>query len=180
MYTTMLANSYWFHPATSTQTGIRRAQRATLLVAVGAIVGWPFSAALGIPFVFEQLFLTGGEVATGDALTVLRSKRWDTMLKAVAVSACIAVSSLIACTIPEVIVTDSGVADRLLGLRAAYLPNAQHIAVQRLIQRQRTGIIRHFPVFLLLRQLIFEFQFPIPYGPAVATGIGGHLFLRSP
>lgn len=91
MYTTALAASFWFHPATSTQTGTRRAYLATASIALGAIVGWPFSAIMGLPFLLEQLFLTGGEIAVGPAREALRNKRWDTMGKAIALSSLIAV-----------------------------------------------------------------------------------------
>lgn len=90
----MLAGSYWFHPATSTPTGTSRAYKATFLSAVGAIVGWPFSAALGIPFVLEQLFTTGGEIAVGQDKQNLMIKRWDTMLKAIALGASVSVSTV--------------------------------------------------------------------------------------
>lgn len=92
MYTTMLGFSYGWHLATSTDTGTSRAYKATLCFAVGAIVGWPFSAALGVPFVLEQLFTTGGEVAVGQEKQGLMAKRWDTMLRAIALGASIAVS----------------------------------------------------------------------------------------
>lgn len=92
MYTTLLALSYGFHPATSTDTGRSRAVKATVWTAAGAIIGWPFSAALGIPFVIEQLFLTGGEIATGGARESLRAKRFGTMTWAVALGATITVS----------------------------------------------------------------------------------------
>lgn len=92
MYTTMLASSWWFHPATSTPTGTKRAYLATFAYALGAIVGWPFSAALGIPFIFEQLSLTGGEIAVGKERSSLMAARWERLGKAVAVGATIAVS----------------------------------------------------------------------------------------
>ncbi len=92
MYTTLLASSYWFHPATSTETGISRTYKATFFFALGAVLGWPFSAALGIPFVAEQLFLTGGEVVLDSAKGPWRSKRIETLVKAVGVAALIAVS----------------------------------------------------------------------------------------
>lgn len=94
MYTTMLGFSYGWHPATSTSIGTSRAYKATVCFAVGAIVGWPFSAALGVPFVLEQLFTTGGEVAVGQEKQILMAKRWDTMLRAIALGASIAVSPL--------------------------------------------------------------------------------------
>lgn len=88
----MLAASFWFHPATSTPTGIQRAKRATLCFAAGAIIGWPFTAVLGVPFVLEQLFTTGGEIATGEARLALRNKRIQTMSKAIVQAALLAVS----------------------------------------------------------------------------------------
>jgi alpha-1,2-mannosyltransferase len=92
MYTTMLASSFWFHPATTTPTGTARATRATLCFAVGAIVGWPFTAVLGVPFVIEQLFLTGGEIAVGGEKSAIMQKRVSTLVKAVAIGASLAVS----------------------------------------------------------------------------------------
>ncbi|KIR99848.1 alpha-1,2-mannosyltransferase [Cryptococcus deuterogattii 2001/935-1] len=89
MYTTMLASSYWFQPATTTPQGTTRTYRATFFYALGAIVGWPFSAALGIPFIFEQLFLGAGEIVPPELKHIWRSKRWDTMWKAVTMSASI-------------------------------------------------------------------------------------------
>ncbi|WRT69234.1 uncharacterized protein IL334_006218 [Kwoniella shivajii] len=91
MYTTLLASSFWFHPATSTSTGRKRAYFATFAFAVGAIVGWPFSAALAIPFVIEHLFLTGGEVILPAQKGAWMAKRWETLAKAIAVGASIAI-----------------------------------------------------------------------------------------
>ena len=94
MYTTLLACSYWFHPATSTPPGTARAYRATFCFALGAILGWPFTAALGIPYVIEQLFLTGGDVAVVVERAALKQKRWTTMTKSVALGGCVAVSQV--------------------------------------------------------------------------------------
>ncbi|KAK4689384.1 hypothetical protein P7C73_g729, partial [Tremellales sp. Uapishka_1] len=91
MYATLLACSYSFHPATSTPTGIKRAYRGTLAIAAGAIIGWPFAAALGVPFLFEQLFLTGGEVIVGEARKAWQQGRWQRMGKAIGVGALIAI-----------------------------------------------------------------------------------------
>ncbi|KAL7421010.1 mannosyltransferase [Cryptotrichosporon argae] len=91
MYTTTLASAYWFHPATSTPTGRRRMYAATAFFALGAIVGWPFAAALGVPFVIEQLFLSGGEVVPPAQRLVWGSKRVADLVKAVALAALIAV-----------------------------------------------------------------------------------------
>jgi alpha-1,2-mannosyltransferase len=91
MYTTLLAAAQWFHPATSTEQGTKRAYWATFFIALGAIVGWPFSAALGIPFVLEQLFLTGGEVVVDSEKPAWKAARWERMIKAVGLAATIAV-----------------------------------------------------------------------------------------
>ncbi|WVQ74450.1 hypothetical protein IAR50_004051 [Cryptococcus sp. DSM 104548] len=91
MYTTMLASTFWFKPANSTPQGVTRTYRATFFYGLGAIVGWPFSAALGIPLVFEQLFLSGGEIVPPAAVSQWRAKRWDTMARAAAFAACIAI-----------------------------------------------------------------------------------------
>ena len=91
----MMACSYAFHPATSTKVGSSRAYRATFSVALGTIIGWPFSAALGIPFAVEQLFLTGGDVAVGSKRDRLMIERWQIMAKAVALGATIAVSRIL-------------------------------------------------------------------------------------
>ncbi|WVN87816.1 uncharacterized protein L203_103011 [Cryptococcus depauperatus CBS 7841] len=91
MYTTMLASSFWLEPANSTPRGTARAYRATFCYALGAIVGWPFSAALGIPFVFEQLFVGAGEIIPKQMTGKWTAKRFDTMIKAVSLSALIAV-----------------------------------------------------------------------------------------
>ncbi|KAF9486554.1 glycosyltransferase family 22 protein, partial [Pholiota conissans] len=64
MYTTAYALSYAFIPTSSKNA--RRTLAATLSFAVGAVVGWPFSLALAIPFVFEELFVYGADVVTPD------------------------------------------------------------------------------------------------------------------
>ncbi|KZS93306.1 glycosyltransferase family 22 protein [Sistotremastrum niveocremeum HHB9708] len=57
MYTTTLAVSFAFR-APSAIDGLRTLG-ATVWFAVGAIWGWPFSLALAIPFVFEEIFMLG-------------------------------------------------------------------------------------------------------------------------
>ncbi|KAH7105027.1 glycosyltransferase family 22 protein [Auriculariales sp. MPI-PUGE-AT-0066] len=70
MYTTMLGMSYFMFPTSALgsrlpynfPTGFKRVLYATLSFAAGAVVGWPFSILLAIPFVFEELFLAGADV----------------------------------------------------------------------------------------------------------------------
>jgi alpha-1,2-mannosyltransferase len=92
MHTTMMAASYWFHPATSTQAGVRRMRLAVFFTALGAIVGWPFAAALGIPIIFEQLFVAGGEIVIPGARSVWAVRRRNNLIIAIIGSALIAVS----------------------------------------------------------------------------------------
>lgn len=89
MYANMLAASFWFHPATSTNAGVKRAFLATVCVAVGAIIGWPFAAALGIPFVIEYALLPAGEIVPpGDNQKLLwGQKRLSTLVGAIVVAA---------------------------------------------------------------------------------------------
>lgn len=55
MYTTTLGFALSLQPTSS--SNMRRTMYATLAFAVGAIVGWPYTLAIAIPFVFEELFL---------------------------------------------------------------------------------------------------------------------------
>ncbi len=63
MYTTSLAMSYAFIPTSSKNTH-RTFAATTYSLRFGGIVGWPFSLALSIPFVFEELFVYGADVVT--------------------------------------------------------------------------------------------------------------------
>ena len=60
----MCANTLAFAYAIETPalTNDRRTLFATTLFAAGAIIGWPFSAAVAIPFAFEELFLRGLDI----------------------------------------------------------------------------------------------------------------------
>lgn len=60
MYTTALACTYAFESTSSNNS--RRTLISTLLFAVGGIVGWPFALALAIPFIFEELFVSGTDI----------------------------------------------------------------------------------------------------------------------
>lgn len=70
MYATMLGYAFWMQPADSrTKQGTRRTYLATVSFAIGAIVGWPFSLLLAVPFVLEQLFVFGDDVVINDQVT---------------------------------------------------------------------------------------------------------------
>lgn len=106
MHTTMLAASFWFHPATSTATGVRRMFGAVFATALGAIVGWPFAAALGVPIVLEQLFAPGGEIVQPEQRASWGARRATMLTGAVVLSG-------LAITIP-VVAVDSWAYGRLV------------------------------------------------------------------
>ena len=59
MYANMQAFSYAMDtPSTENK---KRTLYATFYFALGAIVGWPFSLALSIPFVLEELLVVGSD-----------------------------------------------------------------------------------------------------------------------
>ncbi|KAG9304165.1 hypothetical protein G9A89_019727 [Geosiphon pyriformis] len=61
MYTTMLAFSYALGPVSSKNT--KRPYRAIGFFAFGALYAWPFSAVVGLPLVFEEIFVRGTETS---------------------------------------------------------------------------------------------------------------------
>ena len=71
MYTTTLALSYAFYPSRSgskhfpsstslSYTPTHRTTIATFVFALGALLGWPFSLVLALPFVVEEVFVPSG------------------------------------------------------------------------------------------------------------------------
>ncbi|KAL1757275.1 glycosyltransferase family 22 protein [Schizophyllum commune] len=73
MHACTLAFAYAMEPCSIKNN--RRTLAATVLFATAAIVGWPFSLALAIPFVYEELFVVGSDTAHKDTASVLRY-RW--------------------------------------------------------------------------------------------------------
>jgi len=90
MYTTAFAFSYALEPATLSNN--RRTLGATLFFALGAVVGWPFALAISIPFVFEELFLYGGDRVAPHVKGSWLTQRWTRFLTSVA-----AASSIFVC-----------------------------------------------------------------------------------
>lgn len=60
MYTTTLACAYAFEPCSSSNN--YRTLISTILFAAGGIIGWPFALALAIPFVLEEIFVSGADI----------------------------------------------------------------------------------------------------------------------
>lgn len=80
MYTTMFAFSYAMEPS-SLKNG-RRTILATSTFATGAIAGWPFAIALAIPFVYEELFIFGGDLVSSAAYQSWIFARWKRLARA--------------------------------------------------------------------------------------------------
>ena len=53
-----------------------------MLFATGAIVGWPFALALSLPFVFEELFIFGGDQVEPSARISWMVSRWKRLFTA--------------------------------------------------------------------------------------------------
>jgi len=94
MYTTTAAFAASIAPSSFRQP--QRALYATLLFATGAIAGWPFSLALAIPFVIEELFIASGDRVPSSVMLSWMSGRWSRLFKAGAFASLILVSNNIA------------------------------------------------------------------------------------
>ncbi|KAJ9110467.1 hypothetical protein QFC19_001593 [Naganishia cerealis] len=92
MYLTMLGYAYYLKPSTVDRVGDRRVMMATISFAIGAILGWPFAALLGLPFVFEELFIKSGDEVVGEeAVFDWRVDRIGRLIKSVVFAAAIAI-----------------------------------------------------------------------------------------
>ncbi|KAI0756565.1 asparagine-linked glycosylation 9 protein isoform a [Daedaleopsis nitida] len=85
MYANTLASAYALEPPKNSD--MRRTLFATLAFAAGAIVGWPFALAVAIPFVFEQLFLTGADTVTSESRASWIYGRWNRMITSAGIAA---------------------------------------------------------------------------------------------
>lgn len=93
MYTSALAFSYSFAP--SSAKNYLRTLATTVLFATGAIVGWPFSLALAIPFVFEELFIFSDDRVPPEIRRSWMIKRWKRLIGAGLVASLVAVNNVI-------------------------------------------------------------------------------------
>ena len=80
MYASTLAFTFALAPPSAENS--RRTLLVTLLYATGAIVGWPFALALAIPFVFEDLFMLGGDRVATSARGAWAFGRWTRLFGA--------------------------------------------------------------------------------------------------
>ncbi|KAG9087602.1 mannosyltransferase [Ceratobasidium sp. UAMH 11750] len=93
MYTTTAACSFSFAPPSSSRT--QRTLAATVLFATSAIVGWPFSLLLAVPFVLEELFVYGGDIVPQSSLAAWVQARWKRLFGSGAVAALLFVPVLL-------------------------------------------------------------------------------------
>ncbi|KAI0688138.1 glycosyltransferase family 22 protein [Cytidiella melzeri] len=79
MYFNCIGFAYFIEPTTS--TNMRRTLLATMAFATGALIGWPFSIAVALPFVFEELFLYAKDNVAPMNQTSWRIQRWSRLLQ---------------------------------------------------------------------------------------------------
>ena len=84
MYANTLAFSYALQAPQEKRS--RRTMIATLAFAAGAIVGWPFSLAVAVPFVLEEMFLAGADKVTEATFGTWLADRWYRMLSCVCIA----------------------------------------------------------------------------------------------
>lgn len=80
-----LAFSYAIEPVNSKAT--RRTVISTFAFAAGAVVGWPFTLIMAIPFVFEELFLRGTDHVPSNRYFEWITQRWTRFASAAAIAA---------------------------------------------------------------------------------------------
>ncbi|KAJ1302752.1 hypothetical protein OPQ81_003061 [Rhizoctonia solani] len=85
MYAVTAAASFSFVPPSSSR--VQRTFAATLLFATGAIIGWPFSLLLAVPFVIEELTVYGGDIVPASSLPQWIENRWKYLFGSGAVAA---------------------------------------------------------------------------------------------
>jgi alpha-1,2-mannosyltransferase len=90
MYANAVAFAFAIEPANN--KNMRRALFSTLAFASGAIVGWPFAAAVALPFVFEELYLYGTDGVPPKERMSWRIARWKRLAVCTLVAALVAVS----------------------------------------------------------------------------------------
>lgn len=87
MYFVALASAFNMEPSSSKNP--RRTLLVTTFFATAAIVGWPFSLALSIPFVVEELFLYAGDIVPAAEKSKWIVNRWLRFARSIATAALI-------------------------------------------------------------------------------------------
>lgn len=94
LYANMLAFSFTLSPTRvkKPRTTDLRTLLATLIFAVGAIFGWPFSILASFPFVFEELFIYSGDKVANSLAGQWVAERWIRMFGSVVLASLLFVS----------------------------------------------------------------------------------------
>jgi len=92
MYFVTLASAFNMEPPSSRNP--RRTLLVTTFFATAAIVGWPFSLALSVPFVVEELFLYAGDIVPAADKSKWMVSRWMRFARSVMAAALIFVSPI--------------------------------------------------------------------------------------
>lgn len=87
MYMNSLAFAFSLAPPSTENS--RRTLYTTVLFAAGGIVGWPFSLAISIPFIFEELFVRGADRLKSSKWTAWFTARFLRLFSAGACAACL-------------------------------------------------------------------------------------------
>jgi alpha-1,2-mannosyltransferase len=91
MYANMLAWSYAFD--LPSRLNNQRTLLACVFFAAGAVVGWPFSAALAVPFVLEEMFAFGRDHIKSNAWNAWLTQRWIRLARSVALASLVLVGT---------------------------------------------------------------------------------------
>ncbi|RKP10170.1 glycosyltransferase family 22 protein, partial [Thamnocephalis sphaerospora] len=84
MYTTMLAAAYFIRTPSIATRGPSRTMGAVLSLAAGAVLGWPFSGAVGLPFALEEAFSGGAQPLEHLPWRRWMPQRWRLLAKCIA------------------------------------------------------------------------------------------------
>ena len=79
MYLNTIGFAYFIEPTSN--ANFRRTLLVTLAFATGALVGWPFSIAVALPFAFEEMFLFAKDQVAPANVTSWRIKRWTRLVQ---------------------------------------------------------------------------------------------------
>jgi alpha-1,2-mannosyltransferase len=79
MYLNCIGFAHFLEPTTS--QNMRRTLLATMAFTTGALVGWPFSIAVALPFVFEELFLYAKDTVALTNKISWMVQRWSRLVQ---------------------------------------------------------------------------------------------------
>jgi len=93
MHANMLAWSYAFD--LPSRLNDQRTMLACIFFALGALVGWPFSAALAIPFVLEEMLVYGKDRIKTEVYGTWLAQRWTRIIQSTIWASALLVSKVL-------------------------------------------------------------------------------------